>query len=522
MKIKKHLSFQKKGFTLVELILSLAVASIITFLTFQSMNKDFEHKQATAAGEQIKNIGMAVNNYIVNHYDSISKLQNSVGSTLDIGPRTCDISKQICEITTQTLVKEGMLPPAYINKNVYNSGYKIILSRKGSSPYWHVSALIATDTPLVRNGNIRYDLLGKAMQFAGVDSGMTRNVATTMNGFKGTWSVTQADYTNINNLGLLGYIAGYGSNSYSAFLRRDGTLPMTGDLNMGTKNIYDVNNITASATISGGALKSNDSLNVGGVSTLTGDVSANNKLTVEGASNLKGATTLNSSLNVAGVSIFNSPVSANNTLTVAGSTTLKNIASVGSTLTVNGAINANNALNVSSVSTLRGAVNLGSTLSVTGSGTFNGILTANNAINASGNITSSGQIKGSTVNSTGRMVTGEFLQINGTATAGDNCSPNGLQGKSSTGAILSCVNGKWLSSSTTNVMTGMYATYTYTTGTSGTVSSCIARNAATGGCSCSAGTKVVKVNNTPSNGGCSGASGGQTCNTSSTNLYACL
>nr|WP_154324720.1 shufflon system plasmid conjugative transfer pilus tip adhesin PilV [Pantoea sp. 201603H] len=41
------------------------------------------------------------------------------------------------------------------------------------------------------------------------------------------------------------------------------------------------------------------------------------------------------------------------------------------------------------------------------------------------------------------MTTGEFLQINGTATVGAGCSPNGLQGRTPEGAILSCVNGVW-------------------------------------------------------------------------------
>ncbi|EAM5644984.1 prepilin-type N-terminal cleavage/methylation domain-containing protein [Salmonella enterica] len=237
---------KSQGFTLVELILTLTVIATISFLSFQTINKDFENKQAMVAGEQIRNIGTGVNNYIINHYDVLSKLENSSGGTQDPGPRICDTVKQICEISTQTLVNEGMLPPVFSNKNIYGSGYKVIISRKGSSPYWNISALITTDTALSRSGGIRYDLLGKAMQTAGIDSGMTRTSSTKVDGYKGTWSATQTDYSNIDKQGLLAYIAGYGSNSYSAFLRRDGTLPMTGDLNMGTKNIYGAANITAS------------------------------------------------------------------------------------------------------------------------------------------------------------------------------------------------------------------------------------------------------------------------------------
>ncbi|WP_252516413.1 shufflon system plasmid conjugative transfer pilus tip adhesin PilV, partial [Escherichia coli] len=42
--------------------------------------------------------------------------------------------------------------------------------------------------------------------------------------------------------------------------------------------------------------------------------------------------------------------------------------------------------------------------------------------------------------------TGEYLQLEKTATAGASCSPNGLVGRDSTGAILSCQSGSWTSS----------------------------------------------------------------------------
>ncbi|STJ41805.1 shufflon protein A [Escherichia coli] len=52
-----------------------------------------------------------------------------------------------------------------------------------------------------------------------------------------------------------------------------------------------------------------------------------------------------------------------------------------------------------------------------------------------------GQVKGGTVRADGRLYTGEYLQLEKTATAGTSCSPNGLVGRDSTGAILSCQSG---------------------------------------------------------------------------------
>lgn len=69
------------------------------------------------------------------------------------------------------------------------------------------------------------------------------------------------------------------------------------------------------------------------------------------------------------------------------------------------------------------------------------------AVNDKG-ITTDGEIKGGkvsggTIRSDGRLSTGEYLQLEKTATAGTSCSPDGLVGRDSKGAILSCQSGMW-------------------------------------------------------------------------------
>ncbi|HFV0461694.1 TPA: shufflon system plasmid conjugative transfer pilus tip adhesin PilV, partial [Escherichia coli] len=54
-----------------------------------------------------------------------------------------------------------------------------------------------------------------------------------------------------------------------------------------------------------------------------------------------------------------------------------------------------------------------------------------------------GKVSGGTVRSEGRLSTGEYLQLEKTATAGTSCSPDGLVGRDSKGAILSCQSGVW-------------------------------------------------------------------------------
>ncbi|BDO59501.1 shufflon system plasmid conjugative transfer pilus tip adhesin PilV [Escherichia coli] len=66
-----------------------------------------------------------------------------------------------------------------------------------------------------------------------------------------------------------------------------------------------------------------------------------------------------------------------------------------------------------------------------------------------------GKVSGGTVRSEGRLSTGEYLQLDKTATAGTSCSPDGLVGRDSTGAILSCQSGIW----TTTKMNFTTSTY---------------------------------------------------------------
>ena len=66
---------------------------------------------------------------------------------------------------------------------------------------------------------------------------------------------------------------------------------------------------------------------------------------------------------------------------------------------------------------------------------------------ASGNISSNYIYSTGNLDADGQINANTFVYINGKANVGWGCSPNGLQGRTSEGAILSCVNGVWKSSS---------------------------------------------------------------------------
>lgn len=236
----------KRGFSLLELILVLGVGVTVFFIKFQDMKNQQEVVLASAVGQQLKQLGEAINRYISIRYDKLSTLSKAAGTGSDPGPRSCLGS--VCEITYQTLINEGLLPPTYTGTNANKSSYKINLKLDGTSPNYVINGLITTSAAWVEGAKTRFDLLGKAMQIVGIDGGMTRTTSIA-SGCSGQWSETSANFNNITSSGQLAFRVGYNSAFYSVYLRRDGTLPMTGDLNLDGHNINNVASLNATGNI---------------------------------------------------------------------------------------------------------------------------------------------------------------------------------------------------------------------------------------------------------------------------------
>ncbi|MGS0635461.1 prepilin cleavage protein [Citrobacter sp. VF227] len=376
----------------MELILVLSVGSMMAFIKFQDMKTNQENMMADSVSNQIKQIGEAANRYISIHYDKLSTLSSSSSQSSDPGPRTC--SANGCEITYQTLINEGLLPSTYTGINAQKSSYKILLKRSGASPNYVINGLLTTTAPWIEGNNTRYDLLGKAMQVAGIDSGMTQS-ATSASGYNGLWSEKLSDFPSINSAGLLAYRVGYDSSMYSVYLRRDGTLPMTGDLNMGGKSINNALNIDASGLVSTNTLQTAGSVSVGG------DFSVAGKSNLKGTVNIQGNTNISAPLYVSGDVVGNK-------------------------------IHANANLEGQNLALVYGAT-MGSSLMV-------GNFTVAN--DQAGWIQASGDIK-----SVNGDLYGNKLHIKNVKTAGSSCTGVnegvGTYVRDSNGFILSCINGLW-------------------------------------------------------------------------------
>lgn len=226
-------------------------------------------------------------------------------------------------------------------------------------------------------------------------------------------------------MGLLGYRVGYNSAMYSVYLRRDGTLPMTGDLNMGGQSINNAKDITASGDVNAvsfngsyGRFAKNvsvsEDLMVTGFSTFGKNVTISSYLTVKNgvdSDSYVAAKTNSSRLQIGGGGSSNQNAVLINVAGGAGD----------GYLSLNGDNKSSVKLDVWGSQKIRGDL----ALSASNDGKTTG------AISATGNITASG------------TVSGQYFQPTSTSVAGTACVSNGLISKNNEGLILSCQNGMW-------------------------------------------------------------------------------
>ena len=247
---------QQGGFSLIDVLLALGVVILISGITLTGIRRNTESKQAEAAGEQIKMLGNALNTYISMRYELLSSHDPGAddvgepGTAPDPGPRTCvwvnspANTVKMCTITSETLRRSGLTPNNFSGYNAFGSTYeyRIRVDTTGAGPA-QIDGLVWTSEAYTMEGEERFDLLGQAMLAAGADSGMTRSTLTRVEGFNGAWS---EENMGVSKLGVLAFRAGYKTFGYAAYLRLSGTgagAPMTGDIDMGDNQIYNINTI---------------------------------------------------------------------------------------------------------------------------------------------------------------------------------------------------------------------------------------------------------------------------------------
>lgn len=508
----------QSGFTLLEVLLAIGISLTIGAVALTEMRRDNESQQAKAVGQQLASVGAALNTYMALQYDNIVDLSDQPGpgpgAVDDPAPRYCTPNVTtidgnpvaICTVTIETLMRSGTLPRNFSGRNAFGAGYDLYIRVIGTGPTPIVDGLVMVNQPYTTGGSTpRYELMGQAMQEAGADSGMTRTLANSMEGLNGTWrddawpGVTHGGrtYTGVNRLGLLGYRVGYGSSAFAAFLRRDGTLEMTGNLNMDNHNIDHVRGLDAQfvrisqppvgspglpgeglalnsedgteptrtafvASDGGLAIRNRDGVSIQELSGDPGKLSAG-EITASGNMTLNGDITVSG--NIQAQDIRGRAAQLDDFIRV-GATG----APGGEVVTIqNGRIEAGGDITTNS-GTVRGNVGQFNRVNV-GTGIHQYSLTTS-GLNLNGrpswfydttaaawrvggstgaNIVADGEIRGGSLRSDNQIVAGGVIEVEGsygssTVTVGSSCSAGTAAGKmrrATNGDLVQCINDKW-------------------------------------------------------------------------------
>lgn len=259
---KKRKYLCQQGFALLEVALAMVLLAV---LAGKVLFDDYEKIQALkleAQGQALKTLQAAHNNYIVTYYD---KLANGV---LIVGPD--DLT-----VTVEQLVALNVgLPPGFSNKAIIGGQYKttIVFTPAGCpGGICQMEGLVWIDKPYLKNGKADSPSLGLITRIVGPDAAYSSPGAPSLlEGLNWTTSNPQG-----SQVGVIGVRTGYNSSGMAQFLRRDGSLPMTGALNMGDQNIGFVKDITATGTVAGKDLTATTSI------TSAGTIKAGGRLTTD-------------------------------------------------------------------------------------------------------------------------------------------------------------------------------------------------------------------------------------------------
>lgn len=436
----------KIGFTLIEILLVIGIMIMMSTIKIRDINDENQNMKAKMLADQIQTVSDATNAFLVLKYNELSQLSSNGVS--------CDNKQGTCNITLKNLSDNSLLPPNFNEKTILGNPYEIQLKRTGVSPNYMISGIVLTKDA-INNENPSSVFAGEVLKDIGKDGGLNKKEGSIV-GTSGGWSSDSTVFPILSqSKNYIGSSVGTLSGAYYVYLRRDGTLPMTGDLNMDGHNINNISNLNATGNLTtngnilGKDIHSNGNLSVSGSTILNGNLQVNNNVTSTGNGQFNG--NLNSSGRITGRDIYsNSETYTNNWFRTMG----------------DGGIyfqKYGGGWYMTDSNTIR--TYAGKNIATTGS------------ITASGNISSNNNITGGSINSNGRLTTNEFVQINGIASVGGGCSPNGLQGRMSNGQILSCVNGRWVQPSSG-------ASKYYSTKYNG---SCTRADPDTGACSCASG-----------------------------------
>lgn len=275
----------QRGFLLPQLALVVGVLVLITAYAGDryaqaSMDQKRDDK-AKLIGERMANVSDATKTYATTFFTQIQRGESVTRNGYSLAPQ------RLLAPTLTDLSGLGFLPATAINPVVYNGqtiqfnvAMRVNTQSGCTIPTCSLLFQVTTSAPLlIPNGNtvdIRRATIAATAASPG-NAGVS--IPSSMGGDPSLFVGNGGTVTGTNSGGVAGLVSmsnGYDSQGFFEFLRRDGSLPMTGTLNMqdasGAKHdITNANDIDAIDVTASGAITAAGAV-TGGTVTATGAV----------------------------------------------------------------------------------------------------------------------------------------------------------------------------------------------------------------------------------------------------------
>jgi len=244
------------GWLLVELALVLLVLALLSARDVVKKVDGLADQRAVAAATGLDVVRKAGNDYIASYYSQINA--QASGQPMTVG--TVTVANAV-KPTIGELVSLGKLPAGTTARSLVPGGdYRMFIftnpstctlpSTPGST--CNLDGLVCVNAPLLFKNKVDHVRLGLASKEIGADGGASQSALPgTISGLGGTWT---APNPLGSVAGLLCARIGYSSSGFAQFLRKDGSVAMTGNLNVGGNSLTNVQNLNATGTLQGGQL----------------------------------------------------------------------------------------------------------------------------------------------------------------------------------------------------------------------------------------------------------------------------
>lgn len=240
---------KQAGFTLIELGIVVAIMTFMAAYLIKQQTQDARMLIANAQGQQLAAVRDGLYNYSLRNFMAVVNNTAVTGVAVTRAPTVVELSAL------------NYIPGGMTNNGYYGAGYALNATPSPVAcvvPNCNIFVEAHLTAPIRDpfSGSVDGPALGEAVKTIGADGGASFMVPGTIEGQNGAWTLP-------NPMGAVAGIlvarAGVGTQmDFAAYLRRDGTLPMTGNLDMGANTIGNIRTVVAgSACASVGEIAKN-------------------------------------------------------------------------------------------------------------------------------------------------------------------------------------------------------------------------------------------------------------------------